>query len=89
MIREKSETLVRRGECSIVEVEISRDRPIEGALGGREFVPGGWEFHCDACDAYSTGLSEPDANDELSSHTCPADPRAPRISKKATRRSES
>ncbi len=88
MIREKRETLMRRGLCAIVEVEISQDRPIDGALGGTEFVPGGWEFHCDACGSYSTGLSLADAEDELGSHECPPEPRAPRVSKRATRRAE-
>lgn len=58
-IREVSGTEVVRGSCSIRLIEIS------------EPETSGYEFHCAACDAFSTGLSEADARDELDSHVCP------------------
>lgn len=64
-IREVSGTEVLRGSCSIRQIEISEPATPNVYDGS------GWEFHCSACDAYSPGLTEQDARDELDSHVCP------------------
>lgn len=64
-IREVSGTEVVRGSCSIRLIEISEPATPDA------YETSGYEFHCAACDAFSTGLSEADARDELDSHVCP------------------
>lgn len=55
-------TEIRDEDRSIVQVEISE----EGT-----YVDVVWEFHCDGCDAMSSGLSMEEAEFEMRTHVCP------------------
>jgi hypothetical protein len=64
-IRTVSGTETTRGSCTISLVEISESSTPNA------YDVSGWEFSCAACDAHDVALSEDEARDELSSHTCP------------------